>query len=112
MVGQGELFSSTDTCPALCEDAYRVERRYVEDTAILETRFVTEQWTVRLTDFFVAVRDPHAHFYGFISMHPTHKLVRLLELENGADAVIDLRVAARSPASRRPPAWRWRLRMR
>lgn len=87
-------------------DAYRVERRYVEDTAILVTRFVTERGTVRLTDFFVAARDPHARFYDFTSLHPTRKLVRILELENGADTVIDLRVAARPDYARRPPAWR------
>lgn len=87
-------------------DAYRVERRYVEDTAILETRFVTGQGTVRLTDFFVTARDPHARFYDFTSLHPTRKLVRLLELENGAGAIIDLRVAARPDYARRPPAWR------
>ena len=87
-------------------DAYRVERRYLEDTAILETRFVTEQATVRLTDFFVIARAPHARFYDFTSLHPTRKLVRLLELENGAEALIDLRVTARPDYARRRPAWR------
>lgn len=87
-------------------DAFRVERRYVEDTAILETRFVTEQSTVRLTDFFVTARETHARFYDFTSLHPTRKLVRLVELDNGADTVIDLRVAARPDYARRPSAWR------
>jgi len=86
-------------------DAYRVERRYIEDTAILETRFVTRQGTVRLTDFFVIARDPHARFYDFTSLYPTRKLVRLLELDNGGQAVINLRVAARPGYARRPPAW-------
>lgn len=87
-------------------DTYRVERRYIEDTAILETRFVTRQGTVRLTDFFVIARDPHARFYDFTSLHPTRKLVRLLELDNGGQAVINLRVVARPDYARRPPAWR------
>lgn len=87
-------------------DAYRVERRYVQDSAIFETRFVTEQGTVCLTDFFVSARDPRARFYDFTSLHPTRKLVRFLELENGAEAVIDLRVAARPDYARRRPAWR------
>lgn len=85
---------------------YRVERRYVEDTAILETRFVTEQGTVRLTDFFVTARAPRARFYDFTSLHPTRKLVRLVELEKGAEAAVDLRVAARPDYGQRPPAWR------
>jgi GH15 family glucan-1,4-alpha-glucosidase len=87
-------------------DTYRVERRYIEDTAILETRFVTRQGTVRLTDFFVIARDPHARFYDFTSLHPTRKLVRCLELENGGNVVINLHVAARPDYAQRRPAWR------
>lgn len=86
--------------------AYRAERRYAGDSAILETRFATGRATVRLTDFFVTARDPGARFYDFTSLHPTRKLVRLLEMENGADALIDLRVAARPDYARQPPAWR------
>lgn len=47
--------------------AYRAERRYAGDSAILETRFATGQATVRLTDFFVTARGPGARFYDFTS---------------------------------------------
>ncbi|MGV8899314.1 MAG: glycoside hydrolase family 15 protein [Burkholderiaceae bacterium] len=87
-------------------DAYRVERRYFEDSAILETRFVTGHGTLLLTDFFVTAREPHARFYDFTSLHPTRKLVRLLEVESGEAAVVDLRIAARPDYARRPAAWR------
>ncbi|MBA3884114.1 MAG: glycoside hydrolase family 15 protein [Acidobacteria bacterium] len=87
-------------------EAYRVQRRYVGDSAILETRFVTARGVVRLTDFFVVARQTHARFYDFTSLHPTRKLVRLVELEAGPSAEIDLHVAARPDYARRPPAWR------
>jgi len=86
-------------------DAYRVERRYRRGH-LLETHFMTEQGTVLLTDFFVAARDPRARFYDSTSLHSTRKLVRLLKPENGADVVIDLRVAARPDYARRAPVWR------
>jgi GH15 family glucan-1,4-alpha-glucosidase len=56
-------------------DAYTVARGYLENTAILETRFMTARGTVRLTDFFVIARAPWARFYDFTSLHATRKLV-------------------------------------
>jgi GH15 family glucan-1,4-alpha-glucosidase len=58
---------------------YRVEREYVENSAILQTRFITEKGAVQLTDFFVIARDRHARFYDFTSLHPIRKLVRILK---------------------------------
>ncbi|MEP6586511.1 MAG: hypothetical protein ABJB70_07270 [Candidatus Udaeobacter sp.] len=59
---------------------FRVERKYRDDSAILETRFITADGVVRLTDFFVIARASKARFYDFTTLHPTRKLVRLVEV--------------------------------
>lgn len=84
----------------------RVERRYLEDTAILETRFVTDRGTIRLTDFFVVARQPRSRFYDFALLERTCKLVRLLELEDGTDAVVEIQAAPRPEYAKRRAAWR------
>lgn len=84
----------------------RIEQRYASDTAILETRFVSEQATVLLTDFFVIARTRQARFYDFTSLHPTRRFVRLLRVERGDQAVVDLHVAARPNYGREQPEWR------
>jgi alpha,alpha-trehalase len=87
-------------------DDYRAHRRYIDDTAILETRFVTNRGTLVLTDFFVIARQPSARFYDFTSLHPARKLVRLLRLEEGDEVSIQLKLAARPDYGRRRPQWR------
>ncbi len=85
---------------------FTVERAYFAESAILETRFRTAQGVVRLTDFFAVARQAKARFYDFTSLHPTRKLVRLLELEEGGPVEMELRVAARPDYARARPAWR------
>ena len=85
-----------------------MERRYLDDSALLETRFVTGSGTVVLTDFFVVARTTKARFYDFTSLHPTQKLVRTVRLEDGASVPMRLAVRARPDSARRGPAWRAR----
>ncbi len=87
---------------------FRVERKYREDSAILETRFITEEGVVRLTDFFVIARARKARFYDFTTLHPTRKLVRLLEAEDGARVAMRMRVSARPSYARKPASWQRR----
>ncbi|MBA2744202.1 MAG: glycoside hydrolase family 15 protein [Chthoniobacterales bacterium] len=85
---------------------FDVERRYVDDSAIFETRFSTKTGVVRLTDFFVIARKPNARFYDFTSLHDTSKLVRLIEWESGAPVEMELRVSARPDYARKPAHWK------
>ncbi len=87
---------------------FRVERQYRKDSAILETRFFTEEGVVRLTDFFVLARARKARFYDFTTLHPTRKLVRLLEAEDGARVAMRMRVSARPSYARKPASWQRR----
>ena len=66
---------------------FRVERQYLGDSAILQTRFITERGAVKVTDFFVVARKANARFYDFTSLHSTSRLVRLIESEEGGDSV-------------------------
>ncbi|CAN5525018.1 glycoside hydrolase family 15 protein [soil metagenome] len=84
---------------------YRTRQAYVGNTAILETHFVSAQSTVVLTDFFVIARTRGARFYDFTSLHSTRKLVRLLRVEQGGQAVVDLRLAGRSDYGRDRAHW-------
>jgi GH15 family glucan-1,4-alpha-glucosidase len=84
---------------------YRVEREYVEDSAILQSRFITERGTVRLVDFFVIARERKARFYDFTSLHPTRKLVRILQLESGHSVPIDFMLDARAEYGRSRVVW-------
>ena len=84
---------------------YRVEREYVEDSAILKTRFLTERGTVQLTDFFAIARDRDARFYDFTSLYPTRKLVRMVILEAGNSVPIELRLDARPEYGRHRISW-------
>ncbi len=84
---------------------FRVERKYREDSAILETRFITAEGVVRLTDFFVIARARKARFYDFTTLHPTRKLVRLLEAEDGARVAMRMRVSARPSYARKAASW-------
>lgn len=83
----------------------RVERRYLEDSAMLETRFISEGAVVRLLDFFVIARQSKAAFYDFTSLEPTRKLVRLVDLECGARATLECRIVARPDYGRRAAEW-------
>src|SRR6266545_1027217 len=84
---------------------YRVEREYVEDSAILKTRFLTEKGTVQLIDFFVIARKRKARFYDFTSLYPMRKLVRILKLESGNSVPIELMLDARAEYGRYRVAW-------
>ncbi len=88
--------------------SFRVERKYRADSAILETRFITEAGVVRLMDFFVIARARKARFYDFTTLHPTRKLVRLLEAEEGARVAMRMRVSARPSYARKPASWQRR----
>ena len=85
---------------------FRIEREYLDDSAILQTRFITENATVKLTDFFVIARKSNARFYDFTSLHPTRKLVRLAELERGSETEMEIRLSARPDYARALPTWR------
>ena len=85
---------------------FRVERSYLDDSAVLETRFITASGVVRLTDFFVVARKQNARFYDFTSLHPTRKLVRLVEWESGEPTAMDLSVRARPDYARKTANWR------
>ncbi len=85
---------------------FQVERRYLDDSAILETRFRTAAGVVRLTDFFVVARKANARFYDFTSLHPTRKLVRLVEWESGDPTAMEILVRARPDYARKSPDWR------
>jgi len=85
---------------------FEVERAYLENSAILETRYRTVEGSVRLTDFFVIARKAKARFYDFTSLHPTRKLVRLVEWESGAPMKMEIRVRARPDFARKTPDWR------
>lgn len=85
---------------------FRIEQAYSGETAILETRFISEHSTVLLTDFFVIARKKNARFYDYTSLHPTRKLVRLLRIERGDQAMLDVRVAARPDYARAQAEWR------
>jgi alpha,alpha-trehalase len=87
-------------------EQYAVERRYLENSAVLETRFKTSGGTAVLTDFFVVARTAHARFYDFTSLHPTRKLVRTIRLESGASVAMQLSLHARPDSARRQPAWK------
>lgn len=86
-------------------ESYQVEQRYLDDSALLETRFMTQRGTVVLTDFFVVARNARARFYDFTSLHPTRKLVRTVRVEGGSNVTIQLSVRARPDYARRGPAW-------
>jgi hypothetical protein len=64
-----------------------VEREYLDDSAILQTRFITDRGVVKLTDFFVIARKSNARFYDFTTLHATRRLVRLVELSLLKNAV-------------------------
>ncbi|HEY1582577.1 MAG TPA: glycoside hydrolase family 15 protein, partial [Chthoniobacterales bacterium] len=84
-----------------------VERRYLDDSAILETRFITNHGTVRLLDFFAVARRTKARFYDFTSLHPMRKLVRTFRLEGEGKVAMEIAMRARPDYARRGPAWRF-----
>ncbi|CAN5643981.1 glycoside hydrolase family 15 protein [soil metagenome] len=85
---------------------FDVTRCYLDDSAIFETRFASKAGVVRLTDFFVIARDAKARFYDFTTLHPTSKLVRLVEWESGGPFEMEMRVTARPDYARKPAHWR------
>lgn len=98
--GKGGDFA---VCPT---ERFEVARAYADDSAILETVFSTATGSVRLTDFFVIARDAKARFYDFTSLHPTRKLVRLIEWVRGEPVEMELHIRARPDYARGKPAWR------
>ncbi|PZR71956.1 MAG: hypothetical protein DLM52_13775, partial [Chthoniobacterales bacterium] len=85
---------------------FRVERQYLGDSAILETRFITERGVVKVTDFFVVARNFSARFYDFTSLHSTARLVRLVEAEEGSGIEMEMQVRARPDYARKAAGWR------
>jgi GH15 family glucan-1,4-alpha-glucosidase len=85
---------------------YRVEREYIEDSAIFRTRFLTDSSIIELIDFFVIARDWKARFYDFTSLHPTRKLVRLLKLVSGEPVPIEFALRASPDYGRESPLWK------
>lgn len=97
---KGGSFSLQPSAP------FRTEREYLDDSAILRTRFLTDRGVVKVTDFFVIARKSKARFYDFTSLHPTRQLVRLIELEEGNGVGMEMRISARPDYAREMPAWR------
>ncbi|CAN5473899.1 glycoside hydrolase family 15 protein [soil metagenome] len=97
---KGGSFTLRPTAP------FQVEREYLDDSAILQTRFMTDRGLVKLTDFFVIARKSKARFYDFTSLHPTSRLVRLIEVEGGGGVEMEMRISARPDYGRRAPGWR------
>ncbi len=85
---------------------FRAEREYLGDSAILQTRFITDRGVVKVTDFFVVARKSKAPFYDFISLHSTSRLVRLVETEEGSGVVMESQISARPDYARQLPGWR------
>lgn len=85
---------------------FEATQRYLDDSAILETRFATSGGIVVVTDFFVIAREKKARFYDFTSLHPTRKLVRTITL--AGDHAVPMRVAvrARPDYARTLPGWK------
>ncbi len=88
------------------EQDFQVEQQYRDASAILETRFRTAQGSVKATDFFVIARRAEARFYDFTSLHPTRKLVRLVEWEGGGAVEMEWKIEARPDYARAQPDWR------
>ncbi|MBA3883834.1 MAG: glycoside hydrolase family 15 protein, partial [Chthoniobacterales bacterium] len=84
---------------------FRVERQYLGDSAILETRFITERGVVKVTDFFVVARKSSARFYDFTSLHSTSRLLRLVETEEGSGIEMEMQVRARPDYARKVAGW-------
>ncbi len=85
---------------------YRVERGYLDDSALFRTRFLTDAGTVLLTDFFVTARCHRARGYDFTTLAPTRKLVRLVELESGGAVPMEMLVRARPDYGRASADWK------
>jgi GH15 family glucan-1,4-alpha-glucosidase len=66
---------------------FRVERRYLPGTLVLETTFRTESGTVRLTDALAFAHGQRGHDLG---LDVPHEMVRLVE---GVEGVVEMTVA-------------------
>src|SRR5437763_7693343 len=55
--------------------AYRTERRYLPGTLVIETTFVTDDGTVKLTDAMAFAEGQRHHDLGFASPHLVLRLV-------------------------------------
>ena len=84
---------------------YRVKRGYLDDSAVFETRFITAQGAVKLTDFFVIARRRDARGYDFTALYPTRKLVRIVELESGSPVPMEMSIRARPNYGSGLPHW-------
>jgi GH15 family glucan-1,4-alpha-glucosidase len=77
---------------------FRSERRYLEGTNVLETRFLTDTGTVVLTDLMPVASEEDKRRHTF----PGHEIVRMVRCERG-EAEIDMAFAPRPEYARRPP---------
>lgn len=85
--------------------SYRMERQYLDDTAILLTRFITDRGIIELKDYFVIARKKGARFYDFTSLETTQKLVREIRLLEGRDVPMELGIRARPDYGRKEIKW-------
>jgi alpha,alpha-trehalase len=86
------------------EGAGRPERRYLDGTLVLESRFQAPSGTLVALDFLLLEADG-AHAPG--ELYPGHLLVRLLRCERGVVGV-RARIDARPDYARGEPAWQAR----
>jgi GH15 family glucan-1,4-alpha-glucosidase len=84
--GKGGFFRIGTQEPA------EITRAYVDETAILQTRFQTSSGVVRLTDFMPLGRRPDAGEHDYVSLSAPFWLVRLLD---GIDGTVTVRVRYR-----------------
>jgi len=85
--------------------SYRTERHYVDDSAILVTRFITDRGIVELRDFFVIARKKNSRFYDFTLLQPARKLIRTVRLVEGNELPMEIAVRARPDYGRKTIHW-------
>jgi len=94
----GALLDADAGCWRLAPVApFRVARRYVDDTNVLETRFDTDAGTLVLTDLMPVASEDEKHRL----LLPDHEILRVAECESG-EVEIEMRFAPRPDYGRRP----------
>lgn len=84
------------------EGAGRPQRRYVEGTLVLESRFESDTGSVLVFDFLsLETEGPH----GPGEVYPHHALIRLITCERG-EARVQACIDARPDYARSAPAWK------
>ncbi len=79
-------------------DIQRIDRRYVDHTAVLQTEFRCAHGTARLTDFLTVLPEHEQR----LAVHPEHQLIRILECVQG-DIEVDVLYQPRPDYARRRP---------